>query len=223
MPSSASGGRPRGASRGSTAIRSRTPRSRSRPIVDRSRARSPSRPRSASRSSRPCGPAGAPSRRSRTRPAGSSSSPRSGPTCSTRSFRRIRASAGCSCRGRESTPSPSMLAKYADSPTPLWTSAKGAYAEPVAEHAVTLMLGLMRMLPEKAGRPAGRPNATASRLRAARRHRRRRRDRGRGHPAARAVRQPDHGGAALARGRAGGGPHRARRPSSTRCCPKPTR
>ncbi len=43
-----------------------------------------------------------------------------------------------------------ILAKYADSPTPLWTSAKGAYAEPVAEHAVTLMLGLKRMLPEKA-------------------------------------------------------------------------
>ena len=42
-----------------------------------------------------------------------------------------------------------VLAAYADRPTPLWTSAKGAYAEPVAEHAVTLTLALMRMLPEK--------------------------------------------------------------------------
>ena len=42
-----------------------------------------------------------------------------------------------------------VLAEYADRATPLWTSAKGAYAEPVAEHAVTLILGLMRMLPEK--------------------------------------------------------------------------
>jgi phosphoglycerate dehydrogenase-like enzyme len=43
-----------------------------------------------------------------------------------------------------------VLAQYADRPTPLWTSAKGAYGEPVAEHAVALLLGLMRMLPEKA-------------------------------------------------------------------------
>lgn len=42
-----------------------------------------------------------------------------------------------------------VLAKYAGAPSPLWTSAKGAYAEPVAEHALTLILGLMRMLPEK--------------------------------------------------------------------------
>lgn len=42
-----------------------------------------------------------------------------------------------------------VLAQYADRPTPVWTSAKGAYAEPVAEHALTLTLGLMRMLPEK--------------------------------------------------------------------------
>jgi phosphoglycerate dehydrogenase-like enzyme len=42
-----------------------------------------------------------------------------------------------------------VLARYADRPTPLWTSAKGAYAEPVAEHAVTLVLALLRMLPEK--------------------------------------------------------------------------
>lgn len=44
----------------------------------------------------------------------------------------------------------SVLAAYADRTTPLWTSAKGAYAEPVAEHALALMLGLLRMLPEKA-------------------------------------------------------------------------
>lgn len=31
----------------------------------------------------------------------------------------------------------------------VWTSAKGAYAEPVAEHALTLTLGLLRQLPEK--------------------------------------------------------------------------
>lgn len=43
-----------------------------------------------------------------------------------------------------------VLAAYADRPTPLWTSAKGAYAEPVAEHAVMLALALLRGLPEKA-------------------------------------------------------------------------
>lgn len=32
-------------------------------------------------------------------------------------------------------------------PRPLWTSAKGAYAEPVAEHALALMLALLRQLP----------------------------------------------------------------------------
>ena len=42
-----------------------------------------------------------------------------------------------------------VLSVYAERSTPLWTSAKGAYAEPVAEHAVTLTLALMRMLPEK--------------------------------------------------------------------------
>jgi phosphoglycerate dehydrogenase-like enzyme len=31
----------------------------------------------------------------------------------------------------------------------LWTSAKGAFAEPVAEHALTLILALMRRLPER--------------------------------------------------------------------------
>lgn len=33
--------------------------------------------------------------------------------------------------------------------TPLWTSAKGAFAEPVAEHAVMLTLAVMRGVPEK--------------------------------------------------------------------------
>jgi phosphoglycerate dehydrogenase-like enzyme len=33
---------------------------------------------------------------------------------------------------------------------PLWTSAKGLYAEPVAEHALALTLALLRGLPEKA-------------------------------------------------------------------------
>jgi phosphoglycerate dehydrogenase-like enzyme len=41
-----------------------------------------------------------------------------------------------------------------------WTSAKGAYAEPVAEHALALLLAGLRCLPERArahswGRPAG--------------------------------------------------------------------
>ena len=43
-----------------------------------------------------------------------------------------------------------LLAGYADKPFPLWTSAKGAYSEPVAEHAVTLTLALLRGLPQKA-------------------------------------------------------------------------
>lgn len=43
-----------------------------------------------------------------------------------------------------------LLHEHAQEPTPLWTSAKGAYAEPVAEHAVMLALALMRGIPEKA-------------------------------------------------------------------------
>lgn len=34
-------------------------------------------------------------------------------------------------------------------PEVLWTSAKGAYAQPVAEHALTLLLALLRVLPER--------------------------------------------------------------------------
>lgn len=42
-----------------------------------------------------------------------------------------------------------IMAKYASSPRPLWTSAKGAYSEPVAEHAVALTLALLRVFPER--------------------------------------------------------------------------
>lgn len=40
--------------------------------------------------------------------------------------------------------------RSADRPDLRWTSAKGAYAEPVAEHALALTLGLLRALPERA-------------------------------------------------------------------------
>ena len=43
-----------------------------------------------------------------------------------------------------------LIAGYADTPLPLWTSAKGAYSEPVAEHALALTLALLRSLPQKA-------------------------------------------------------------------------
>jgi phosphoglycerate dehydrogenase-like enzyme len=42
-----------------------------------------------------------------------------------------------------------ILAKYADAPLPLWTSAKGAYAQPVAEHALMLALALLRVIPTR--------------------------------------------------------------------------
>jgi phosphoglycerate dehydrogenase-like enzyme len=42
-----------------------------------------------------------------------------------------------------------IMKKYADRPKPLWTSAKGAYSEPVAEHAVALTLALLRVFPER--------------------------------------------------------------------------
>jgi phosphoglycerate dehydrogenase-like enzyme len=42
------------------------------------------------------------------------------------------------------------LSEFADSPRPIFTSAKGAYSDPVAEHALTLTLALLRGLPEKA-------------------------------------------------------------------------
>ena len=42
-----------------------------------------------------------------------------------------------------------ILADYAGR-WPIWTSAKGAYSEPVAEHALALTLALLRNFPEKA-------------------------------------------------------------------------
>lgn len=43
----------------------------------------------------------------------------------------------------------STLKRFAGS-SPLWTSAKGSYSEPVAEHALALTLAVLRGLPEKA-------------------------------------------------------------------------
>lgn len=43
-----------------------------------------------------------------------------------------------------------VLARYADGSGPLFTSAKGAYSEPVAEHAVALALAVLRELAPKA-------------------------------------------------------------------------
>lgn len=43
----------------------------------------------------------------------------------------------------------SLLARYAGVPLPLWTSAKGAYAQPVAEHALMLALALLRVIPTR--------------------------------------------------------------------------
>lgn len=43
-----------------------------------------------------------------------------------------------------------VFAAQGDAPLPLWTSAKGSFAEPVAEHAVALTLAVLRGLPEKA-------------------------------------------------------------------------
>lgn len=42
-----------------------------------------------------------------------------------------------------------ILVKHADSALPLWTSAKGAYAQPVAEHALMLALALLRVIPTR--------------------------------------------------------------------------
>jgi phosphoglycerate dehydrogenase-like enzyme len=42
-----------------------------------------------------------------------------------------------------------VFAHYAGSARPLWTSAKGLYAEPVAEHAMALTLAMLRRLPAK--------------------------------------------------------------------------
>lgn len=42
-----------------------------------------------------------------------------------------------------------VMAKYAQTARPLWTSAKGAFSEPVAEHALALTLALLRVFPER--------------------------------------------------------------------------
>ena len=43
----------------------------------------------------------------------------------------------------------SVLAPFAGHSRPLWTSAKGAYSQPVAEHALTLTLALLRVVPTR--------------------------------------------------------------------------
>lgn len=43
----------------------------------------------------------------------------------------------------------SVLSPYAQRPRPLWTSAKGAYSQPVAEHALALVLALLRVFPKR--------------------------------------------------------------------------
>jgi phosphoglycerate dehydrogenase-like enzyme len=42
-----------------------------------------------------------------------------------------------------------LLEAHADLPHPLWTSAKGAYSQPVAEHALVLALSLLRVIPTR--------------------------------------------------------------------------
>lgn len=42
-----------------------------------------------------------------------------------------------------------VLRPFAGSPRPLWTSAKGAYSQPVAEHALALALALLRVIPTR--------------------------------------------------------------------------
>ncbi|NIJ03802.1 NAD(P)-dependent oxidoreductase [Frigoribacterium faeni] len=42
-----------------------------------------------------------------------------------------------------------VLDRHRGRDLPLWTSAKGAYAEPVAEHALVLLLSLLRVLPSR--------------------------------------------------------------------------
>jgi phosphoglycerate dehydrogenase-like enzyme len=42
-----------------------------------------------------------------------------------------------------------VLTTFAGTTRPLWTSAKGAYSQPVAEHALTLTLALLRVIPTR--------------------------------------------------------------------------
>ncbi len=52
-----------------------------------------------------------------------------------------------------------VLSAHAGAATPIWTSAKGAYSEPVAEHALTLALTGLREIPEKARRTSWSPRS----------------------------------------------------------------
>ena len=52
-----------------------------------------------------------------------------------------------------------MLAQFAGKDLPLWTSAKGAYSQPVAEHASLSRWPCCGCSPPGFGRPAGRPIA----------------------------------------------------------------
>ena len=52
-----------------------------------------------------------------------------------------------------------VLSAHAADAFPIWTSAKGAYSEPVAEHAVTLALAGLREIPEKARRTTWTPRS----------------------------------------------------------------
>lgn len=54
----------------------------------------------------------------------------------------------------------SALAKQPEDSRPVVTSAKGAYSEPVAEHALALLLGCMRELPRKAREAVWQPVRT---------------------------------------------------------------
>ncbi|MGV8969860.1 MAG: D-isomer specific 2-hydroxyacid dehydrogenase family protein [Microbacteriaceae bacterium] len=42
-----------------------------------------------------------------------------------------------------------LLSEFSERQFPVWTSAKGSYSEPVAEHALALILALLRFLPSK--------------------------------------------------------------------------
>ena len=55
-----------------------------------------------------------------------------------------------------------VLSAHAGSALPIWTSAKGAYSEPVAEHALALALACIRELPEKARQTSWSPRSGES-------------------------------------------------------------
>ena len=104
--------------------------------------------------------------------------PMDGPGLADTAGRGAAACGGCSCRSSASTPSSSIID---DSRT--WTSAKGAYSEPVAEHALALGLAGLRQLPTRARADGvGRAGGPAADGRAG--HHRRRRGHRRGPAAA---------------------------------------